>query len=100
MFDKEFLEDIVHKVISGYVENEVSGDSDELIHMDYDVLSISAPRLVEGRSGSFVKFSFEYALKVVSSNQLEGDELIRYRQSVRMTEEGQLTGVSEKIELD
>lgn len=100
MLDKEFLEETVHKVISAYVENEVSGEEAELIHMDYDVLSIGDPVFLEGRNGSFYRFSFEYQMKVVSTNQLEEDELIRYRQSVRLTEEGQLAGISEKVELD
>ena len=99
MLDKEFLEETVHKVISAYVESEVSADEDELIHMEYDILSISEPVYLEGRRGAFYKVAFEYELKVVSSDHLEEDELIRYRQSLRLTEDGQMAGISEKVRL-
>jgi len=99
MLEQEQLEAMVHEVIHQYHEVEATGDEAEVIHMDVSDLKLAPPARLEGRRGVFIKLDFEYTLTFLSSNALDEDDPVRYKQSVRLTEAGETVAISEPVEL-
>ena len=93
------IEALITEVIQKYHEVEASGQEAEVIHLDVINLKVKPTVRLEGRSGIFQKVEFEYELKYLASNALEEDDIVRYRQSVRLNEGGQITAVSDPTEI-
>ncbi len=93
------LESIVTEVIHKFHEVEASGQDAEVIHMDIMELNIQPPVRLEGRKGVFQKVEFEYVLNFLASSNLEEDDPVRYKQSLRLSENGEIMAISDPVEI-
>ena len=93
------LEALITEVIQKYHEVEATGQEAEVIHLDVLNLKVQPAVRLEGRNGFFQKVDFEYDLKYLASNALEEDDIVHYRQSMRLNESGQITAVSDPTEV-
>ncbi len=103
MLDQAYLEEIMEQVIRASAMEALSGQDEELIHLDFEVYKMSQPVRTEGRAGVFIKFSFEYELEYLSSEDLgleEGaDTRKKFRQTARLNGEGKLSAYSDRVEI-
>ena len=102
MFDQSYLEEIMETVIRASAMEAVEDRDAELIHLDFEVFEMTQPVRIEGRAGIFIKFSFDYELEYLSSEDLDEEEDYgrrKFRQTVRLNSEGKLAAWSERQEL-
>lgn len=103
MLDQAYLEEIMEKVIRDSAMEALEDHDSELIHLDFEVFKMTQPVRIDGRGGAFIKFSFEYNLEYLSSEDLDLEEdygTKKYRQTVRLNGEGLLSAYSEREEID
>lgn len=101
--DEAYLEEIMEKVIQATAMEELEGRDAEMIHLDFEVTDRTTPRLTQGRSGSFIKFSFDYGLEYLSSENLDEEDDYgrrKFRQTVRLNSEGKLSAYSDREEIE
>lgn len=102
MFDKTFLTKLAEDIVQ--MEEEQSHLEETgfpLVHFDVEILKTERPILFTGRSGDYYKFSFEYQLTLLDEKGLghAEDEVRKFKRSARLTLEGKVAAVSERVEL-
>ena len=103
MFKDSWLKELAEQVIRSSAELDCKERGAELVHLDMVDLNFKTPQRTEGRHGVFFRFSFDYQIKVLPSDDLypeEEPETEHFRQSVRLTEEGEVTGISDRIKIE
>jgi hypothetical protein len=102
MFDKEFLTKIAEDVVSREEElSHLEETGSKLVHFDFEILKTDQPVLFTGRTGDYYKFSFEYQVTLLDEKGLQNieDEVRKYRRVLRLTADGNVSGVGERVEL-
>ncbi|MFM2375005.1 MAG: hypothetical protein RLZZ165_101 [Bacteroidota bacterium] len=102
MFVQEFLiqvaEDIVNKAEEA---SHLEETGFPLIHFDFEITKAEQPVLYSGRLGDYYKFNFEYRITLLDDGGLNSmnDEVRIYRRSVRLTTDGRISAVGERVEI-
>lgn len=102
MFDKEVLVKIAETVVSQEEEqSHLEETGAELVHFDFEITKMERPILFTGRSGDYYKFNFEYKVRLLDVDGLESKEDVerKFRRSVRLTSEGNVSAIGERVAL-
>jgi len=100
--DEAYLEEVMEQVIQATAMEDLEGRDAELIHLDFEFLDMTQPQMIQGRTGSFIKFTFDYELEYLSSENLDEEDDYgrrKFRQTVRLNAEGKLSAYSDREEL-
>lgn len=102
ILSKDELEQLASKIVENADGKDDLPDGVEVVHMDFEILSISDLAMIEGRFGVFYRFTFDYKLEALRSDDLLDEEAEKpqsYRRKVRLNEQGNITGYSEREEI-
>jgi hypothetical protein len=102
MFDKEFLAKIAEEAVTREEElSHFEETGSKLVHFDFDILKTERAILFTGRSGDYYKFTFEYQVTLLDEKGLKSkeDDVRKFKRSVRMTAEGKIVAVSDRVEI-
>lgn len=102
MLDQEYLIKVAEGVIAKDEERaHLEETGSPMVHFDFEILKVTEAQLATGRTGDFYKFSFEYELTFLDEAHLadKGNEVRIYRRAIRLSTEGEVTGIGDRVEL-
>jgi hypothetical protein len=102
MFDKKFLTKLAEDIVNREEElSHFEETGSKLVHFDFEILKADRPILFTGRTGDYYKFNFEYQVTLLDEKGLKQteDEVRKFRRTLRLTSDGDVSAVGERVEI-